>query len=129
MNYTDKVDAFSIEKLKSFLEFHLNRDELNELRFDTDGNSKYHNNIALHVQRSFFGERRTDVVKVVFKKPASPWDHFKEKYFSRWLLSKFHVKYEHVTKYHNLDRTWSFPDVPSSRYTDRFVIQDNHTIS
>ena len=50
--------------------------------------------------------------------PSSPWQHFKEKYFSGWLLRKFPVKYGWRDKEVEFEETFLYPSLRVPEDTD-----------
>ena len=85
---------------------------------------------ALFIRHQFYGERIHKPITVVleFKKPASPWQHFKEKYFSEFLLKKFPVEYitEKKSETIHFTRDFIFPKAQTSGIEDfqEYIVRD-----
>jgi hypothetical protein len=47
---------------------------------------------------SILGQKKKQKIEMAIEVPASPWDHFKDKYFPHWLERRFPVKKKKITK-------------------------------
>lgn len=67
----------------------------------------------------------SDVHEVEFSHPSSPWEFFKEKYFSPNLKRRFPVRYNKVTKKVTIDRKAIFPFLNMEGSYGKIYIQED----
>lgn len=67
--------------------------------------------VNLLIEIELYGEKKTDYKEVVFKSPATWFDHFKQTYFKGTLRHWFPVKYKSHRISYTFDHYAIFPDL------------------
>ena len=61
-------------------------------------------------------EERTQEKDIGYTKPATPWQFFKEKHFSDWMLKKYPVIYTHQTITVRFEERFMYPSLDAKAY-------------
>lgn len=108
-----KMETFYLKKLHFYTEQRISLDFLHTLKFDGII-SDISDSLALAAVKEFISFiEKDDIASLKISYPKNWWQHFKQTFFPKWLLKKYPVKYETVTKTWTYDVEWIFPFSPS----------------
>lgn len=125
MTHTER--EFQLEEFKEVFSSRIGPDKMHQLQFRT---YEVYGEMVLEIQKKFWGEKRQKEIYVKFQKPSSWWQHFKQECFPKFLLRRYPVKMQTITKEINIDRTYEFPDayVEGNRNLGRFFVRDYYDV-
>lgn len=122
--------SYLLERLEYVLETKFDSELANGLSSEVFDSQLY--SVLLKLKKHIYGEsiREEVKIKMAYQIPNGFWQHFKQDYFTQFLLERFPVKYKIFTETRVLyfKRDFIFPKAysPDIDQLSKYVIKDNH---